>query len=87
MAASGLHPAFDPAIQYDDDAYSQQDHQQELVEQFEYAIEVELAQLRSQEVGRIQMDRFVRLLQTTRDEQIRTRELLERVLDILGTAA
>lgn len=59
-------------------------YQQEQIANFEYAIEVELAALRSQEAGRIQLDRFVRLLQTTRDEQIKLREKLDRLMEVLG---
>ena len=82
-----LHPSFDPDLHTDDAPFGQDQYRQEQMQQFEYAIEVELAQLRSAEAGRIQLSNFCRLLQETREEQIRTRELLERLMNIVGAAA
>lgn len=89
MADSKLHPAFEPppCSCAEEEGASENLMLNYLLKQeqaAEYAIEQELAQLRADEAGRMQMDRFVRLLQAVRDEQIAMRQQLERLIAVIA---
>lgn len=89
MAEPKLHPAFDPSTctcneERESSAEVLARYYAAAMEETEYAIEQELSRLQSEEAGRIQMDRFVRLLQTVRDEQIALRKDLNRLIEVIA---
>lgn len=68
-----LHPAFDPDFQ-----------PQTPCLEFEYEIERELAQLREMHAYRSQVDAFLRLAQEIREEARATKEVVERLMEIIA---
>ncbi len=84
MIKSGLHPSFDPDLHTDAEPYTPDQVADGQVQDLEYAIAVEVAQLQSEAASRQQLERFCTLLQQTRDEQIRLRQQFERLMEILA---